>query len=209
MRRLWLLVIFLGGYAGRGSAVPLWELDSIADRLWIDQQARRQRRSTPAPSTGDYTSRNLTCSHKTYFVSDSNDLFMISFTPETSVSYSLAPLPRYRLAILRTSLKIVGAHRFLYRYAPMDWLLRQQFRSPVRLCGGNSPEWRWRETEIKATNIIARIEHGGNLIDGRSMAPGGPFAWCTETATRSGADSLKCCKATVWRGGERSGAPGR
>ena len=99
-----------------------------------------------------------------YFVRNTNDLFLIGFTPETSVHYSLAPDPLYRIPKLRQARKVTAAHKFLYRQAPM-WFWKEQFSFPVRLCGGDSPECKWRKVEQRAFNIVQRIESGGNLGD--------------------------------------------
>jgi len=114
---------------------------------------------------GDYITKNFRDPKTYYFVHDTSELFMISFTPETSVHYSLAPVPKYRIPLLRTSLKVIGAHRFLYRQVPMDSLIKEQFRLPVRFCGGNCSETEWRAVEHGAARIIARMERGGNAVE--------------------------------------------
>jgi hypothetical protein len=113
----------------------------------------------------DYVAKNITDSRSVHFVRDTAELFMISFTPEAVVHYSLAPRLRYRYPVFRTALKVCEAHIFLYKQAPMDWLVRTQFRVPVRLCGGTASQWRWRRAERDAAKIIARVECAGNLCD--------------------------------------------
>jgi hypothetical protein len=114
---------------------------------------------------GDYVARNLTDSNSVYFVRDTSELFMISFTPEVIVNYPLAPVLRYRIPRLRTSLKIVAAHRFLYQQSTMDWLIKQQFRLPIRFRGGDSTEREWLSAERRAAAIVARMERGGSSAD--------------------------------------------
>jgi hypothetical protein len=114
---------------------------------------------------GDYAAKNFADSDKVYFIYDTTELFLISFTPEAKVSYSLEPVWRYRIPLLRTSLKIIAAHRFLYRGGILNRLTKKQFRRPVRLSGGECAEWRWREVEDRAAAIIERISRGGNLAD--------------------------------------------
>ncbi len=121
---------------------------------------------------GDYIARNMTDSKGVYFVHDTSELFMISFTPESSVHYSLQSVLRYRFPYLRTAIKSVNAHVFLYRQARMDWLAKEQFRFPVRFRGGQSPEWQWREVEKRSAAIVAKIETGGTFLDKLSFAAG-------------------------------------
>jgi hypothetical protein len=114
---------------------------------------------------GDYVAKNLTNSGNVHFVRDTTELFMISFTPEATVHYSLAPRLRYRIPAFRTALKVREAHSFLYRQAPMDWLVREQFHLPVRFCGGTASQSQWRRVEGHAAGIVARIAQGGNVSD--------------------------------------------
>lgn len=109
---------------------------------------------------GDYIAKNLTDTKGVYFVRDTSELFMISFTPESSVHFSLTPILRYRFPKLRERWKIAGAHTFLFQIARMDWLRREQFRHPVHFRGGDSSESQWRCAESRAARIIARMEHG-------------------------------------------------
>jgi hypothetical protein len=103
------------------------------------------------------------------FVRNTNDLFMISFTPESSVHYSLALEPLYRIPALRQARKIIAAHKFLYAYNPR-WFWKEQFRLPVRFCGGDPPEWKWREVERRAFDVVQRMESGGSLADKSLLA---------------------------------------
>ena len=114
---------------------------------------------------GDYVAKNFAKCRNIHFVRDTTELFMISFTPESTVHYSLAPRFLYRVPFLRTTLKVLRAHLFLYEQATMDWLTKDQFRLPVRFRGGNSPESQWRRVEDHAARIIGRIERRGNLSD--------------------------------------------
>jgi hypothetical protein len=112
---------------------------------------------------GDYVARNFPDEKEIYYARDTDELFMISFTPEAREHYSLAPLALYRIPFLRTGLKIVGAHNFLYAQAPA-WLKEEEFRLPVRFRGGNCIEDDWRSVEARAGRIIARMRHGGNVL---------------------------------------------
>ncbi|MET0539823.1 MAG: hypothetical protein ABWZ64_18065 [Xanthobacteraceae bacterium] len=112
---------------------------------------------------GDYVSKNFPDEKKIYYARDTDELFMISFTPESREHYSLAPLALYRIPFLRTGLKIVGAHNFLYEQAPA-WLREEEFRLPVRFRGGDSPEQQWLALEAHAARIVGRMRHGGSII---------------------------------------------
>lgn len=129
---------------------------------------------------GDYVANNLTKSDKIYFVRDTSEIFMTSFTPETHVTYSLAPVLHYRYRRVRTVIKILNAHKFLYQQAPMNWLARIHFAEPVRLCGGDAAEWKWRQVERHAANIVKRIEYGDrsaeSILRGVLVGRFGPLA---------------------------------
>jgi hypothetical protein len=112
---------------------------------------------------GDYINKNFPEERDYYYSHNTDELLFISFTPESSQHYSLAPLALYRLSYLRTRLKIVGAHNFLYAQAP-DWLKEQQFRLPVRFRGGGSTEEQWRAAEAHSAGIIGRMRHGGSRV---------------------------------------------
>jgi hypothetical protein len=112
---------------------------------------------------GDYVNKNFSDERDFYYSHDTDELLFISFTPESSQHYSLAPLALYRLSYLRSRLKIVGAHNFLYAQAP-DWLKEKQFRLPVRFHGGDSTEEQWRAAEARSAGIIGCMRHGGNLF---------------------------------------------
>jgi hypothetical protein len=114
---------------------------------------------------GDYVAKNLSGSKGVHFVRDTGELFLISFTPESTVNYLLTPCFRYRLPPLRAALKILHAHDFLYKQGTLDWLRKEQFRLPVRFRGGNAPDSRWRDVECRAAGIIKRMERSGNLSD--------------------------------------------
>ena len=140
---------------------------------------------------GDYVAKNLANSRNIHFVRDTTELFMISFTPETTVHYSLARRLSFRIPIFRTALKVREAHSFLYHQAPMDRLIREQFRLPVRLCGGTASQFQWREVECRAAGIVARIEQGGNLWDriihsSYLRCHGWPLLWHGSPALYSG-----------------------
>ncbi len=112
---------------------------------------------------GDYVNKNFPDEKDYYYSRDTDELLFISFTPEASQHYSLAPLLLYRIPYLRTRLKIVGAYNFLYAQAPA-WLKEQQFRLPVRFHGGSSTQKEWSAVEDHAARIIARMRHGGSGI---------------------------------------------
>ena len=112
----------------------------------------------------EYIAANFGSRRDIHFVRSSNGLFLVSFTPEASVHFSLVPRPDYRFPLLRNASKIAAAHSFLFQQAA-PWFWKQQFRLSVRLCGGDSPEWRWRAVERKAVKIIGRMESGGSLVD--------------------------------------------
>jgi hypothetical protein len=112
---------------------------------------------------GDYVNKNFPDEKDFYYSRDTDELLFISFTPESSQHYSLAPLSLYRIPYLRTRLKIVGAHNFLYAQAPA-WLKGQQFHLPVRFHGGNASEQEWRASEANAASIIDRMRHGGAAV---------------------------------------------
>jgi len=114
---------------------------------------------------GDYVAQNLADSTNVHFITDTDELFMVSFTPETTVRYSLEPAFGYGIPRLRTALKINNAHSFLYHQVPMNWLAKERFRIPVRYRGGDSAEATWRLVERHASRIVARMERGGNSID--------------------------------------------
>ncbi len=112
---------------------------------------------------GDYVNTNFPDEKDYYYSRDTDELLFISFTPEASQHYSLAPLALYRIPFLRTGLKIVGAHHFLYQQAPA-WLKEAQFRQRVRFRGANSTEAEWRAVEAHAARIIERMRHGGSAM---------------------------------------------
>lgn len=114
---------------------------------------------------GDYAARNFLDSRALYVVRDTDDLLLISFTPEAKIHYSLAPIPAYWLPQVRRARKIVDAHRYLYEVLPMDWLTTELFRQPVRFRGDNATEAEWRRQERRAARIIQRIESGGSWLD--------------------------------------------
>jgi hypothetical protein len=114
---------------------------------------------------GDYIARNVTDLKDIHVVLDTDDLLLISFTPESKVHYSLTPILPYRFPRLRKARKIVGAYQFLYKQVPMDWLRRDLFRRPVRFRGGEASEAAWRAQEREAGLIIERIEQGGRWSD--------------------------------------------
>jgi hypothetical protein len=121
---------------------------------------------------GDYIAKNITDSKRVHFVRDTSDLFMISFTPESSVHYSLSPILAHRIPQLRERWKIAAARAFLFKLAPMDWLIKEQFRRPVRLRGGVSSETQWRVAEGRAAKIIKRMEASHSVLDAIFSA------WC-------------------------------
>jgi hypothetical protein len=112
---------------------------------------------------GDYVTKNFPNEKEILYVRDTDELFMISFTPEAREHYSLAPLALYRIPFLRIGLKIVGAHHFLYAQTPA-WLKEEQFRRPVRFRGGSSTEQQWRDIERHAAGIVSRMRHGGSIF---------------------------------------------
>ncbi len=113
---------------------------------------------------GDYVAKNFTDKSKIYFARDTDELLMISFSPEANVHYSLAREPRYRVPFIRSSLKVIDAHYYLYAQSP-QWFAKDQFRLPVWFRGGNSPASRWSRVERQAAKLVARIERGGSLRD--------------------------------------------
>jgi hypothetical protein len=112
---------------------------------------------------GDYVTKNFPNEKEILYVRDTDELFMISFTPEAREHYALAPLALYRIPFLRVGLKIVGAHHFLYAQTPA-WLKEDQFRRPVRFRGGSSTEQQWRDIETHAARIVSRMRHGGSIF---------------------------------------------
>jgi hypothetical protein len=113
----------------------------------------------------DYVAKNLSISDRVHFVRDTDELFMISFTPESTVRYSLARTLAYRFPPLRTSLKIIRAHHYLYWQGTLDWLRKAQFPLPIRFRGGNAPEDSWRKVESRAAAIVERIERSTTAAD--------------------------------------------
>jgi hypothetical protein len=161
-------------YDDYGSSSYFWKV-SAEDAVfhcgsWIPSlfdyaRLRSHDESTLATWTldGDYVAKNFPDEKEIYYARDTDELFMISFTSEACEHYSLAPLALYRIPFLRTGLKIVGAHNFLYEQAPA-WLKEKQFRPPVRFRGGPSTEAEWRAVEAHAARIVWRMRHGGSII---------------------------------------------
>ena len=157
-----------------GSSAYFWNVGSGEDLLFhcgswlpslIDYGALNTHDDSSLDSStldGDYVANNFPDPRDIYFIKDTAELFMVTFTPESSRHYSLTPLFLYRIPILRVAFKIVGGHNFLYEQAPA-WLKKDQFQLPVRFRGGSAPESQWRSVESRAANIIAQMEHGGTL----------------------------------------------
>ena len=136
--------------------------------LLIDYRSLRAHNDSAFESStldGDYVADNLAESDRIYFVRDTDEIFMTSFTPEARTNYSLAPILRYRYRTVRTMLKIANAHDYLYQQAPMNWLARAHFAEPVRLRGGEAAEEKWSRVEAHAANIVRRIESGRRPAD--------------------------------------------
>jgi hypothetical protein len=158
-----------------GSSSYFWNVTRGEDAVfhcgsWIPSLIDYARLSAHDESTlatwtldGDYVAKNFPDKKEFHYVRDTDELFMISFTPEAREHYSLKPLLLYRIPFLRRGLKIVGAHNFLYEQAPA-WLNEGQFRQPVRFRGGVSTGQQWRAVEIRAARSVARMRHGGSSI---------------------------------------------
>ena len=112
----------------------------------------------------EYVGGNFASRRDIYFVRNTDEVCVIGCTPETKVHYSLTREPLYRTPLLRQARKVTAAHYFLYAQNP-TWFWKEQFRIPIRFCGGDSPEWKWRQVERRAHNIVGRMEKGGSLSD--------------------------------------------
>jgi hypothetical protein len=110
---------------------------------------------------GDYVTRNFPNSKDIHIVSDSSGPFMISFTPESKLSFSLKKMLLYRVPPVRTFFKIMAANDFLYSSRVLDPIRAGFLKVPVRLRGGHSTEAQWEAVEARAIKIIERIEQGG------------------------------------------------
>ena len=108
----------------------------------------------------DYVARNFPNPQDVHVVRNSSDLFMISFTAESKLSYSLKKWWPYRFKYLRTTLKVYMAHNFLFNPGTLDPLKRTFFSMPVRLQGGSITESNWQMVEARAAPIIKKIESG-------------------------------------------------
>ncbi|HXZ03147.1 MAG TPA: hypothetical protein VEI03_24375 [Stellaceae bacterium] len=114
---------------------------------------------------GDYAARNFSDSRELYVVRDTDDLMLVSITPESKIHYSLAPIPEYWFPPVRRSRKILDMHGYLYKVVRLDWLKAELFRQPVRFRGGSATEAEWRKQERRAAQIVRRIERGGTWLD--------------------------------------------
>jgi hypothetical protein len=106
---------------------------------------------------GDYVARNFPLD-KVYASRSSDELFMISFTPESRLHYSLEPYLPYRFAWLRRLLKTYAAHRYLYEHGILDPIKREIIRLPIRLRGGEASDAEWRRVEAQSAAIMRKIE---------------------------------------------------
>jgi hypothetical protein len=110
----------------------------------------------------DYVSRNFGKAD-VYFVRDTNELLLISFTPEAALSGPRSN-PMCRTRLLGRIRKINAAHAFLYNQV-QPWFYKEQFCLPVRFSGGNSPEWKWRQVERRANAVVRKMQTGGSVFD--------------------------------------------
>jgi hypothetical protein len=166
-------------YPDYGSAAFFWTVLPGEDLLFhcgswipmlIDYGAIRNHDvSTFDASTvdGDYLAKNFSDVNDVYASRDSDELFMISFTPETRLHYPLDPYPLYRLNWMRSLLKIFMANRYLYGQGILDPIKKELFRLPIRMRGGHSSEQQWRNAEDRAARIVRKIEQRDmSAIDG-------------------------------------------
>jgi len=109
---------------------------------------------------GDYIAKNFPNPDDVYASMRSDEMFLISFTPESQVHYSLAPYPPYRWRWLRELLKTYRAHIYLYGYV-LDPVKKRLIHQPVRLRGGDASATEWRAVETRAAEVMRRIERVG------------------------------------------------
>jgi hypothetical protein len=117
---------------------------------------------------GDYVARNFPLD-EVYASRSSDELFMISFTPESRLHYSLKPYVPYRFAWLRNLLKIYRAHRYLYEQGILDPIKKEIIRLPIRLRGGNVSEEEWQRVEAKSAAVMRRIERSDFSLNDRML----------------------------------------
>jgi hypothetical protein len=109
---------------------------------------------------GDYIAKNFPNPDDVYASLHSDEMFLISFTPESQLHYSLAPYLPYRWRWLRELLKTYMAHNYLYGYV-LDPVKKRLVHHPVRLRGGQASEAEWRAVEARAAAVMLRIERAG------------------------------------------------
>lgn len=161
---------FVKQYRDYGTASFFWMVSPGADLLfhcgsWVpmlmDYSAIEQHDITTFDEwtvDGDYVAKNVSKIEDVYALRSSDELFMISFTPESRLSYSLEPYSPYKLRWTRNALKVFMANQYLYGQGILDPIKKELFRLPIRLRGGQATEQRWHNAEARAARIIRRIE---------------------------------------------------